>query len=100
MAEALLECRMTAVTSPPEVSLEPLQLSWEGRRLRLDATPVSIGAHGDNAVCLADRFVSSFHCRIEAGQGRARVRDLGSTNGTFVDGLRVTEAELGAGSRL
>ncbi|MEO1584466.1 MAG: FHA domain-containing protein [Planctomycetota bacterium] len=43
------------------------------------------------------RSVSRQHCEIVAEDGRLVVRDLGSSNGTFVNRERVEEAELGAG---
>jgi two-component system response regulator HydG len=100
MAEALLGSRVTA-DSPHTVSvLQQLQLVWPGGVIRLSGQPLSIGANFGNDVTLEDRFVSGFHCRLYCERGRLRVKDLGATNGTFVDGMRVADAELAAGSRL
>ena len=45
--------------------------------------------------------VSRRHCRLEIdGRGTVWVRDLGSLNGTWVNGRRVERARLGAGDRL
>ena len=44
-----------------------------------------------------DPYLSSLHCSIEAGSDTVLVRDLNSSNGTFVDGLRVQEAVVTAG---
>jgi two-component system response regulator GlrR len=60
----------------------------------------SVGSHPSNDVVLADRSVSRFHCEIVLDAGRARVRDLGSSNGTFVDGVSALEAWLGDGLTL
>ncbi|WP_059439220.1 sigma 54-interacting transcriptional regulator, partial [Anaeromyxobacter sp. PSR-1] len=43
---------------------------------------------------LDDPFVSARHLRVEARGGRWALVDLGSTNGTFISGARVTRAEL------
>src|SRR5207248_9842868 len=59
-----------------------------------------IGANPGNQVQLHDRFVSNFHCRIHRSGGRWSLKDLGSTNGTWVDGLRTAEAALEPGSRI
>ncbi len=44
--------------------------------------------------------ISAIHCALEFRDGALRVRDCGSTNGTFVDGKRVLEATLSAGQIL
>ncbi|NUQ50905.1 MAG: FHA domain-containing protein, partial [Phycisphaerae bacterium] len=46
------------------------------------------------------RDVSRRHCEIEVAGGRVLVRDLGSSNGTFLNGKRITEAQLNPGDRL
>ena len=46
-------------------------------------------------------LVSRVHCRLTAHPaGRLEVQDLDSTNGTFVNGRRVTRTELNVGDRL
>jgi pSer/pThr/pTyr-binding forkhead associated (FHA) protein len=45
-------------------------------------------------------LVSRVHCRLTAGATELQVYDLDSTNGTFVNGKRVTEATLKEGDRL
>lgn len=44
--------------------------------------------------------VSRKHCEIEVTDSTVKVRDLGSTNGTFVNGQRIGETTLKAGDRL
>ncbi len=56
--------------------------------------PFNVGSHDDNDLVLRDAFVSGFHCRISNRGGRWMLSDLDSTNGTKVNGLKVTEAEL------
>ena len=45
-------------------------------------------------------MVSRFHCRLTAGISELEVLDLDSTNGTFVNGMRVERASLKDGDRL
>ena len=45
-------------------------------------------------------MVSRLHCRLTAGATELEVVDLESTNGTFVNGERVTQASLKEGDRL
>ncbi len=62
--------------------------------------PLSIGSAPDNAIALSDRAVSRYHCRIEPGPRGCFVRDLGSTNGTWLNGLRVQRQQLRPGAAL
>ena len=59
-----------------------------------------IGRHPNNDLHLDDPTVSASHCEIVLAAGSLIVRDRGSTNGTFVDGERVTEATVQAGQTL
>lgn len=70
------------------------------RAFAIGDRPLSVGSAPDNAVALTDRAASRYHCRIEPGGGRCVVRDLGSTNGTWLDGVRVERQELRPGATL
>jgi len=54
-----------------------------------------IGTHRSADFHLVDKTMSRFHCEIVIEDGRAIIRDLGSLNGTIVDGLGVIGAYLG-----
>jgi serine phosphatase RsbU (regulator of sigma subunit) len=62
-----------------------------GQRLPFGRTPLVLGRRTGCDVVLADAEISGRHCEVVAKgyQGDALVTDLGSTNGTFVDGKRV-----------
>lgn len=62
--------------------------------LSVDSFPATIGRASDADVRLQDPYVSRWHCQIMDADGAAVVRDLGSKNGTFVNGNRITEAPL------
>ncbi len=66
----------------------------------LDRLPAMIGRGAAAGVRLGDPEISRIHCQIEELDGHLVIRDLGSTNGTFVNGLRVTEAALISGDRV
>ncbi|HEY3667047.1 MAG TPA: sigma 54-interacting transcriptional regulator [Polyangiaceae bacterium] len=66
----------------------------------LDLTGVRIGTAPSNELPLRDRTVSRFHCEVRIARGVAQLIDSGSTNGTFVDGVRVRDAELSAGCKI
>ncbi|MDP3235945.1 MAG: sigma 54-interacting transcriptional regulator [Myxococcales bacterium] len=59
-----------------------------------------VGSHAGAELQLTDPTVSRFHCEIVVEGQRAIVKDLGSTNGTFIDGVRVKEGYLRHGSVL
>jgi transcriptional regulator with PAS, ATPase and Fis domain len=61
---------------------------------------VVVGTHPSAGIQLADPTLSRFHCEIEIVDGRAVVRDLGSRNGTFVDGVSVLQGHLRPGAIL
>jgi transcriptional regulator with GAF, ATPase, and Fis domain len=57
-------------------------------------TTVRIGTSSDNDIVLTDNSVSRRHCEIESTPAGIRVRDMGSTNGVFVAGIRVHDASM------
>ncbi|MCB9617294.1 MAG: sigma 54-dependent Fis family transcriptional regulator [Sandaracinus sp.] len=70
----------------------------DARRIPLEDRTLCLGSGPDADVVLADRFVSQLHCRLEPVRGGVMLRDLGSRNGTWVQGQRVSAVELGAGA--
>jgi two-component system cell cycle response regulator len=60
---------------------------------------LSIGRRASADVCLHDEGVSRRHASLVAADDHAVLRDLGSQNGTYVDGERVTERRLVDGQR-
>jgi transcriptional regulator with PAS, ATPase and Fis domain len=59
-----------------------------------------IGTHESAELILADRTVSRFHCEITFSDGRLAIKDLGSRNGTLIDGVAVMHAHLRSGALL
>src|SRR5271165_5379628 len=49
----------------------------------------SLGRHPNNTIQLLDKIVSKEHCILEQRDGHFVLRDLGSLNGTYVNGERV-----------
>ena len=62
--------------------------------------PTIVGRGLEAGVRLEDRWVSRRHCRLEQIGGTLVVRDLGSTHGTFVNDVQVTEAHVMPGDKL
>jgi hypothetical protein len=61
---------------------------------------VRIGRQSDNDIVLPDAGVSRHHAEVVNEEGSFTVRDLGSTNGTILNGETVEEAELFDGDRI
>jgi hypothetical protein len=66
----------------------------DGRRVQLTQEPAMIGRLPDCAVALSDPQVSRHHAEIRPDHDGWRVVDLGSMNGTLVNGVRITEHVL------
>ena len=63
----------------------------KGRKYEFDRDEITIGRSHDNTIQLNDPSVSSQHCRFVRSGETYTVNDLGSTNGSFVNGMQVTE---------
>ncbi|MBU6399678.1 MAG: FHA domain-containing protein [Verrucomicrobia bacterium] len=71
-----------------------------GRAYDLKVDRTTVGRLDDNAFQVAEASVSSHHCEVLLHGNDVVVKDLGSTNGTFVNGERITEATLKPGQIL
>jgi hypothetical protein len=60
-----------------------------GQRISLGDRPVTIGRQSDCSIPLNDQNVSRRHAQISPGRGAYVVSDIGSTNGTMVNGTRI-----------
>jgi FHA domain len=66
----------------------------EGDEFPVDSAPVTMGRGGQNDLVLSgDEFASARHARIHVRGDGVWVQDLDSTNGTYVNGTRVTGAQ-------
>lgn len=61
---------------------------------------ITVGRLSDNTIQLDDGSVSSHHGELLVQDGAVTVKDLGSTNGTFVNGEQVAEASLNDGDEV
>jgi pSer/pThr/pTyr-binding forkhead associated (FHA) protein len=62
----------------------------DGLSFELDSKPITVGRGGQNDVVLdGDEFASARHARIEPRRDGVWVHDLGSTNGTYVNGAQI-----------
>lgn len=77
-----------------------LTQSLAGRSHELAGERTTVGRVEDNAFQIAEPSVSSRHCEILLRGSDVVVKDLNSTNGTFINGEKITEAVLKPGQTL
>ena len=80
-------CRL-AVASGPD----------QGRHVDLESSWIRVGAHEGCDLVLSDRLVSGHHFEIVFEEAGYRLRDLDSTNGTYVAGHRIRDCYLNPGT--
>ena len=81
IGQAIRPGRLVVIVSPV------LEL---GEEFELNSAPITVGRGGQNDVALDnDEFASARHVRIEPRRDGVWVHDLGSTNGTHVNGVRI-----------
>ncbi len=82
--------------APPKRRGSPTQVvvtagTSEGATAALEDAPILIGRGSDAAIRLEDDYVSTRHARIAASGDQWFVEDLGSTNGTYIGTVRITQ---------
>src|SRR2546422_401156 len=82
------------------VKLVVLSEGLTGLTYELKVDKTTIGRLEDNAFQIAEPSVSSHHCELIQRGSDIVVKDLNSTNGTFVNGEKITEAALKPGQIL
>jgi len=82
------------------VKLVVLSEGMTGRTHELKVDRTTVGRVEDNAFPIPEPSVSSHHCEVLLRGDEVVVRDLESTNGTYINGERVTESVLRPGQIL
>jgi pSer/pThr/pTyr-binding forkhead associated (FHA) protein len=77
-----------------------LSASMAGRSHELTVDKTTIGRVDDNTFQIADPSVSSHHCEVLMQGADVVIKDLNSTNGTFVNGEKISEGALKPGQTL
>jgi hypothetical protein len=76
-------------------------LDIDGQRYSLNAPSIVLGRSSDADILIDDTGVSRRHLEIRTGQGAAQAIDLGSTNGSYVNGHKIVgSSELTDGSTI
>lgn len=92
--------RVDIVASFFEGDVRPSLVLPDGTALSISATPLVIGRLPECAVVLDDTNISRRHAQVALDDGAVVVSDLGSTNGTFVNGRRITRATARPGDEI
>jgi pSer/pThr/pTyr-binding forkhead associated (FHA) protein len=71
-----------------------------GRTYDLKAEKTTVGRVEDNTIQIPDGSVSSHHCEIVLRGSEVVIKDFNSTNGSFINGERITESVLKPGQIL
>jgi len=80
-----------------DVKLVLIKHSGSRKSFSLPSAVTVIGRRQDCDLCIPLMVVSRRHCEINHDQNTLKLRDLGSRNGTYVNGERVEEAEVKPG---
>ena len=102
-AGPVVSCSITAAPDPGVPAIPSRTAAWPGQRtgagerypsaiLPLPAKVLHIGRADDNDMVVADLRVSRHHAELRRPGGEYEITDLGSQNGTFVNGQRITQA--------
>jgi pSer/pThr/pTyr-binding forkhead associated (FHA) protein len=77
-----------------------LSAGFNGRTHELNVDKTTIGRVEDNTFQITDASVSSHHCEIVLRGSDVVIHDLGSTNGSFINGEKISESVLKPGQTL
>lgn len=83
------QCKELTLTEATLVETHPLK-----RDFPIGKNVFSIGKNKENDVVIFDEYVSGYHCKIEFKDSKFFIKDMQSTNGTFLNQQKVLEAYL------
>ena len=88
------------VVEGPVARLREIRPDGTQREVEVDGALLTIGRGSDNGLVIHDSRISRHHARLQARRGTLVLTDLGSTNGSRVNGERVDEVVLGEGDTI
>jgi pSer/pThr/pTyr-binding forkhead associated (FHA) protein len=83
-----------------KVNLILLKVGGNNKAFSLPSSVTIVGRRQDCDMCVPLMVVSRRHCALNMDGGELSIRDLGSSNGTFVNGQRIDEMDLSAGDKV
>ena len=87
------------VIGTSSIYLEFLNGSLRGQRIMV-FKDTTIGRSSENDIALSEKTISTSHCRIKVVNDEFVIEDLNSTNGTFIDGKKISKEKLEQGNEL
>ncbi len=84
--------------SIPTIELVVIDGPSRGARVRVENGVARIGSAAGSDLPLADATVSRVHCEVRVQPSAIAIKDLGSTNGTYVEGVNVRDGEVRPGA--
>lgn len=88
------------VPSKPASHLLARLVASHGKAYEIRKSQITVGRAPGNDIVLNETTVSANHAEISHRQGEFTIRDLGSTNGTFVNDTKVDRSRMENGSKL
>jgi len=83
-----------------DVNLVLLRKDGSTKNFAMPSTVTVIGRREDCDLCIPLMIVSRKHCQLNIEQDKLNVRDLGSRNGTFINGRQVEASAVSPGDRI
>ncbi len=91
---------MSLPGAPAAMNPLTMKLGDDPQVIRLPAEPITVGRSSQNAIAIMDASLSRVHCELRRVDGVVLVKDMGSRNGTLVNGNVVKEARVSGGDRI
>src|SRR5688572_19517890 len=82
----------------PSIELVVIEGPSRGARVRIQGGMAKVGSAPQNHLALQDPTVSRVHCELRVRPDGVAIKDCDSTNGTFVDGVRIRDGEIQPGA--
>jgi len=83
-----------------DVKLIVFKKDGSGKSLQLPSTVTVIGRKPDCDLYASHKHISRRHCKLVCSEESLKVHDLGSRNGTYINGKRVKETQIQAGDNM